>query len=87
MATFADRIRVLGDEEFLDSIVVAHGFTAYGRDYDVMLLTVAALPSDVPIGGDDRHLYRCALSIPLQPCPRGSCAEHGHGGIVAEVVG
>jgi hypothetical protein len=64
MATFADRIRVLGDEEFLDSIVVAHGFTAYGRDYDVMLLTVAALPSDVPIGEttgtyiDARYRYR-----------------------------
>jgi hypothetical protein len=64
MATFAERIEALGNDEFLDSIIVAHGFTPYGRDYDVTLLTVAALPPDVPIGDttgtyvDGRYRYR-----------------------------
>ncbi len=66
MATFAERIEALGNDEFLDSIIIAHGFTPYGRDYDVTLLTVAALPQDVPIGDttgtyvDARYRYRFA---------------------------
>src|SRR3954453_3309029 len=64
MGTFAERIEGLGNEHFLDSIIVSHGFTPYGRDYDVTLLTVAALPPDVPIGEttgtyvDCRYRYR-----------------------------
>jgi hypothetical protein len=64
MATFDERIEALGNEGFLDSIIIAHGFTTYGRDYDVMLLTVAPLPPDVPIGDttgtyfDARYRYR-----------------------------
>ena len=61
---FAQRIETLGNEDFLDSIVISHGFTPYGRDYDVVILIVASLPPDVPIGDstgtyvEGRYRYR-----------------------------
>lgn len=64
VSTFAERIEAEGAGRFLDSIVVSHGFATYGRDYDVVILTVASLPPDVPIGDstgtyvDARFLFR-----------------------------
>lgn len=64
MATFAERIEAEGDERFLDSAVVSHGFTSYSRDYDVVIETPAALPPGVPIGDttgsylEGRYRYR-----------------------------
>ena len=64
LSTFAERINAESDDRFVDSIIIAHGFATYSRDYDIVILTVAALPAGVPIGDstgtyvDARFRYR-----------------------------
>ena len=69
MSTFAERIEDEGNNRFLDSIIVEHGFTVYNRDYEITTLTVASLPPDVPIGETTGTYIDASLRYRFTHCP------------------
>src|SRR5437764_983230 len=67
--TFRQRIEAVADDHFLDSIIVSHGFVTYGRDYDLVILTVTTIPPGIPIGDSTGTYVDASFRYRFTHCP------------------